>query len=98
MTKAKAKETEVFHGQGASAGLVLTLKPGTPSGYYGVRPAGRKWQARVYKPANKSWDPIDTFDTPLEAAVAAALAQLQLKAGVKLLSPVRRHRKREPTF
>ena len=95
MTKAKAKQTEIFHGQGASAGLVLKLKPGTRSGYYGVRPNGKKWQARVYKPDRQGWDPIDTFDTVLEAAVAAALAQQQVMSGIPLLSPTRRPRPRE---
>ena len=33
-----------------------------------MRPNGKKWQARVYKPAKKGWDPVDTFDTRLEAA------------------------------
>ena len=41
----------------------------------------------MYKPDKKQWDPIDTFDTVLEAAVAAALAKKARKAGIALPSP-----------
>ena len=74
MTKAKAKVTEVVRGLGVHSGLVLILKQ-SRSGYYGVIPAGKRWQARVYKPdklPKPGWDPLDTFDTAYEAAIAAA--------------------------
>ena len=65
MTKAKAKVTEVVRGLGVHSGLVLIRKQ-SKSGYYGVIPVGKRWQARVYKPdklPKPGWDPLDTFDT-----------------------------------
>ena len=100
MTKAKAKVTEVVRGLGVHSGLVLILKQ-SRSGYYGVIPAGKRWQARVYKPdklPKPGWDPLDTFDTAYEAAIAngiaAARAKEDIEAGLTVLSPEkRRHRK-----
>ena len=81
MTKAKAKETETVDGTGASTGLVLVRKK-SASGYYGVRPNGKKgWQARVYKPAKQCWDDVGTYETPRAAAIQAAIAQLETAAG-----------------
>ena len=77
MTKKKQQLTEELDGIGELAGLVLIRKPESASGYYGVRPAGKKWQARVYKPdklPKAGWDPIDTFHTVREAATTAAIA------------------------
>ena len=40
------------------------------------------------------WDPLDTFDTAYEAAIAAARAKEDIEAGLTVLSPEnRRHRK-----
>ena len=50
MTKKKQQLTKELDGIVELAGLVLIRKPESASGYYGVRPAGKKWQARVYKP------------------------------------------------
>ena len=90
MTKAKAKETETVDGSGASAGLVLVRKK-SASGYYGVRPNGKKgWQARVYKPKKQCWDDVGTYETPREAAIQAAIAQKQVKNGFgSLYSPLK---------
>ena len=101
MTKAKAKVTEVVRGLGVHSGLVLILKQ-SRSGYYGVIPAGKRWQARVYKPdklPKPGWDPLDTFDTAYEAAIAAARAKEDIEAGLSVLSPEkRRHRKSKRNF
>ena len=96
MTKAKAKVTEVVRGLGVHSGLVLIRKQ-SRSGYYGVIPAGKRWQARIYKPdrlPKPGWDPLDTFDTSYEAAIAAAQAKEDIEADLMVLSPEkRRHRK-----
>ena len=93
MTKKKQQLTEELDGIGELAGLVLIRKPESASGYYGVRPAGKKWQARVYKPdklPKAGWDPIDTFHTVREAAIAAATARRDVESGAAVLSPERR--------
>jgi hypothetical protein len=59
-TKKKPVQTEIVEGSGASAGLVLILKPGSLSSYYGVIPNGipngKGWRARVYKSSKQKWD------------------------------------------
>ena len=93
MTKKKQQLTEELDGIGELAVLVLIRKPESASGYYGVRPAGKKWQARVYKPdklPKAGWDPIDTFHTVREAAIAAAIARRDVESGAAVLSPERR--------
>ena len=83
-------------GSGASAGLTLSRKPQSASGYYGVRPNGKKgWQARVYKPVKKSWDNVGTYPTPEQAATAAAIAKKETEAGRgHFYSPLKtRHKK-----
>ena len=42
------------------------------------------FQARVYKPDKHCWDGIGTFDTSLEAAVAAAIEQKSIEIGIKV--------------
>ena len=94
MTKRKEPLTEAVDGSGRLADLFLIVKPGSRSGYYGVIPAGDKWQARVYKPEKQRWEAIDTFDTAREAAIYAALAKKDREAGLPMPSPLkRRHRK-----
>ena len=97
MPKAKTKVTETLEeGSGASAGLTLIRKPQSASGYYGVRPNGKKgWQARVYKPVKKSWDNVGTYPTPEQAATAAAIAKKETEAGRgHFYSPLKtRHKK-----
>ena len=90
MTKAKAKETETVDGAGASAGLVLVRKK-SASGYYGVRPNGKKgWQARVYKPKKQCWDDVGTYETPRDAAIQAAIAQNEVRNGFgSMYSPLK---------
>ena len=74
MTKKKQQLTEKLDGIGELAGLVLIRKPESASGYYGVRPAGKKWQARVYKPdklPKAGWDPtLKTYDPGYEGRYA----------------------------
>ena len=95
MPKAKAKETEVVDGSGASAGLVLIRKPNSASGYYGVGKNGKKWQARVYKAAKQQWDAVGNFESPREAAIVAAIAQKQTAAGFGYLySPLKKRSKK----
>ena len=66
------------------------------SGYYGVIPSGKRWQARLYKPVKKGWDPVGTYDTPREAAEAAAKAKKRLEDGLPVHSPLfKRFRKSE---
>ena len=86
MTKAKPRETEVYHGAGASAKLVLIRKNG-PGMYHNVQPSGRRFQAFVYKPEKKRSVGIGSFDTAIEAAVAAAVAEKSVKAGMPVYSP-----------
>ena len=86
MTRAKPKETEIFHGAGASANLVLIRKKGLGM-YHNVQPSGSRFQAFVYKPEKQRRVGIGTFDTALEAAVAAALAEKSVKAGMAVYSP-----------
>lgn len=86
MRTKKEQPTELFDGAGISAGLKLKVKL-SKGGYYGVRPSGSKFQARVYKPDKHCWDGIGTFDTSLEAAVAAAIAQKSIEMGIKVGSP-----------
>ena len=81
MTKKKAVETEVVEGAGASTRLVLILKPATKSGYSGVTPNGKQWRARIYKAAKKKWDTVGTYDSPKEAAIQAAIAQMEMENG-----------------
>ena len=57
------------------------------SSYYGVIPAGKRWQARLYKPAKQKWDPIGTYDSPREAAEAAAKERKRLDDGLPVYSP-----------
>lgn len=81
MTKKKPVQTEIVEGSGASAGLVLILKPGSLSGYYGVIPNGKGWRARVYKSSKQKWDDAGTYNTPRDAAIQAAIAQRELDKG-----------------
>ena len=88
MTKKKAVETEVVEGAGASTRLVLILKPGTKSGYSGVTPNGKQWRARIrysiylyMQAAKKQWDTVGTYDSPKEAAIQAAIAQMEMENG-----------------
>ena len=85
------RETDIVDGAGASAGLVLILKPRSSSGYYGVVHNGNKgWQARVYKSAKQCWDDVGTYETPKEAAIQAAIAQNEVKNGFgSLYSPLK---------
>ena len=93
MTKKKPIKTEVVEGAGASAGLVLILKPGSKSGYNGVTPNGTKWRARVYKAAKKTWDTIGTYDSPKEAAIQAAIAMKEIEQGFgSFYSPLKQRR------
>ena len=93
MTRVKPRETEIYHGTGASANLILTLKKGAGR-YHGVQPSGSKFQAFVYKPDKRRNVAIGTFDTAIEAAVAAALAKKTVKAGIAVYSPEKpRYRK-----
>jgi hypothetical protein len=69
-------------------GTVELKRKKSKSGYYGVIPSGKRWQARLYKPAKKGWDPIGTFDTARDAAEAAAEAQRKLKVGEPVHSPL----------
>jgi hypothetical protein len=57
------------------------------SGFCGVIPAGKKWQARIYKPEKQRWDPLGTYPTAHEAAVAAATAKQKLESGQAVYSP-----------
>jgi hypothetical protein len=86
MTKAKPRETEVYNGAGVSANLILIRKKGAGK-YHGVQPSGHRFQAFVYKPDKQRNVGIGTYDTPLQAAVAAAVAQKAVKAGVPGYSP-----------
>ena len=81
MTKKKPVQTEIVEGSGASAGLVLILKPGSLSGYYGVIPNGKGWRACVYKSSKQKWDDAGTYNTPRDAAIQAAIAQRELDKG-----------------
>lgn len=93
MTKKKPIKTEVVEGAGASAGIVLNLKPGSKSGYNGVTPNGTKWRARVYKAAKKTWDTIGTYDSPKEAAIQAAIAMKEIEQGFgSFYSPLKQRR------
>ena len=58
------------------------------SGYYGVIPAGKRWQARLYKPSKKGWDPVGTYDTARLAAEAAAKEKKRLEDGLPVYSPL----------
>ena len=51
------------------------------SGFCGVIPAGKKWQARIYKPEKQRWDLLGTYPTAHEAAVVAATAKQKLESG-----------------
>ena len=59
---------ELMHG----GALELELAPGTASGFAGVVPAGKKWQARINL-TGIGWRCIGTFESPRDAAVQRAL-------------------------
>ena len=86
MTKAKPRETEIYNGTGESANLILFRKKGAGK-YHGVQPSGVKFQAFVYKPEKQRNVGIGTFNTAIEAAVAAAIAEKSVKAGIPVYSP-----------
>ena len=92
MTRRKPRETELYHGTGASANLILIRKKG-PGKYQAWRaraePSGSRFQAFVYKPEKKRNMAIGTYDTALFAAVAAAVAENALKQGIPVYSPER---------
>ena len=85
MTRRKPRETELYHGTGASANLILIRNKG-PGKYHGVQPSGSRFQAFVYKPEKKRNVAIGTYDTALLAAVAAAVAENALKQGIPVFS------------
>ena len=90
--KKKAQPTEIFDGAGISAGLKLKVKLSkraatTASGRPASGRASSRPESTYYKPEKHWWDGIGTFDTSLEAAVAAAIAQKSIEMGTKVGLP-----------
>ena len=52
------------------------------SGFCGVIPAGKKWQARIYKPEKQRWDPLGTYPTAHERSCSGR-GDGEAEAGVR---------------
>ena len=92
MLQEKAREAKAvldsFTAEEKAAVLAENAKraPGSRSGWAGVIPAGKRWQARIWVPAKHKQQALPyLWDTPEEEA-AMWLAYVQ-QSGIQLLSP-----------